>query len=76
MPNCHFSVHQYERFFKLSSREPGCFLDIPSMSSRSLHAPLITYAVLSHYLFAVVVDVVAECARERALCELRYADES
>ena len=32
-------------------------------------------SVLSHFLFAVVVDVVAEFAREAALSELLYADD-
>ena len=31
-------------------------------------------AVLSSFLFVVVVDVVTEFAREGALCELLYAD--
>ena len=32
-------------------------------------------SVLSPFLFAVVVDVVTEFAREGALCELLYADD-
>ena len=32
-------------------------------------------SVLSPFLFAVVVDVVTEFARECALCELLYADD-
>ena len=32
-------------------------------------------SVLSHFLFAVVIDVVSEIAREGALSELLYADD-
>ena len=32
-------------------------------------------SVLSPLLFAVVVDVVSEFARDSALCELLYADD-
>ena len=32
-------------------------------------------SVLSHFLFALVLDVVVEFAREDALCELLYADD-
>ena len=32
-------------------------------------------SALSPFLFAVVVDVVTELAREVALCELLYADD-
>ena len=32
-------------------------------------------SVLSHFLFAVVVDVVTELAREGALSDLQYADD-
>ena len=32
-------------------------------------------SVLSHFIFAVVIDAVTEFAREGALCELLYAED-